>query len=123
MQLFNSSVKSMLIGGLMLVAFECVGKEANDWENPKVFDINKEKPHAYFIPHKTIESAKTHEAIKSEYYQSLNGNWKFKLVNMVEEAGDDFADPKFNDKKWKSSITLPDEKEKRARIAELVKTL
>jgi len=28
-----------------------------------------------------------------------------------------------NDKKWKSSITLPDEKEKRARIAELVKTL
>lgn len=28
-----------------------------------------------------------------------------------------------NDKKWKSSITLPDEKEKRAKIAELVKTL
>ncbi|EMR74776.1 hypothetical protein MBGDF03_01245 [Thermoplasmatales archaeon SCGC AB-540-F20] len=26
-------------------------------------------------------------------------------------------------KKWKSSITLPDEKEKRAKIAELVKSL
>jgi beta-galactosidase len=100
MRLFTLIPKYILYVVLIVCLNQCLGGNANDWENPKVFGINKEAPHAFFIPYKDIQSAKTQEAAKSDYYRLLNGKWKFKLYNTVEETTDDFAATGFNDKQW-----------------------
>lgn len=47
----------------------------NDWENPEVNGINKEKPHAYgFL---------ADEKANDPMIQSLNGIWKFKWSNKI----------------------------------------
>ncbi|MDT8402677.1 MAG: hypothetical protein RQ743_13365, partial [Bacteroidales bacterium] len=46
----------------------------HDWENPSVFNINKEKPHAHFIPFRTVEEALNLDKKASVFYKSLNGN-------------------------------------------------
>jgi beta-galactosidase len=106
MRLFRLNLKNILIGGLMVVGLNCAGNAKNDWENQKVFDINKEKPHASFIPYQDMASAKSQDAVRSDYYLSLNGKWKFHLVNTVAEATDAFTSMDFKDENWES-ITVP----------------
>jgi len=38
---------------------------------------NREKQRAYYIPHNTLESAKTKEKHQSGAYKRLNGTWDF----------------------------------------------
>ena len=100
MNRFQPSFKKFILGGLILAAFNCTGNSNNEWENEKIFGINKEKPHAWFIPYQDIKSAKTHDTAKSAWYQSLNGKWKFRMVNTVAEAADAFASVDFKDGDW-----------------------
>ena len=106
MLFFTTILSSMIFAALNLFSNDFLSNSKKDWENQQVFGINKEKPHAFFIPYKDIESAKTHDAAKSEYYKSLNGKWKFKLVNTVEKTTNNFADNEFNDKNW-NEIKVP----------------
>ena len=55
-------------------------KEPRDWENPEVFNINREDPHATLISFNDEQTAL--EAIKanSPNYISLDGKWKFNWV-------------------------------------------
>ena len=48
-----------------------------EWEDPKIFEINRGKPHAHFFPFESKELAIENAPEKSKYYQSLNGIWKF----------------------------------------------
>ena len=64
----------------------------NEWENETIFAINKEPGHATYIPYPSEQSARSDEAFnkpwlesKSDFYQSLNGNWKFKWVKQPSE--------------------------------------
>ena len=50
------------------------GKE---WQSPENLALNKEQPHAWFIPFQDIKSARKVLPENSIYWQSLNGNWKF----------------------------------------------
>ncbi len=54
-----------------------------DLENPKMFDQNKEEPHATLMPFDNIESLYKQKKENSPYYKSLNGTWKF---NWVKES-------------------------------------
>lgn len=92
--------KHMIIFAMMLVAVDCFSNDKKDWENPLVFSINTEKPHAFFIPHQTIEFAKSNDPAKSVYYKLLNGKWKFNLVDVPEKTPADFSAVGFNDKNW-----------------------
>jgi beta-galactosidase len=95
---------------LMLIclfgAFALAAEKQNDWENQLVFGINKENPHARFVPYHSIESARAGDPSKSNYYQLLNGRWKFRLVDHPDKAPADF--PAFNDGEagWKE-IDVP----------------
>jgi beta-galactosidase len=106
MRLFISFSRSIFFAVLILFNNGCLGENNKDWENPQVFGINKEKPHASFIPYQDITSAKSQDVTRSVYYQSLNGKWKFKLFDTVKQATDDFAELAFNDKSW-NSIKVP----------------
>ncbi|MFC2083700.1 glycoside hydrolase family 2 TIM barrel-domain containing protein [Bacteroidota bacterium] len=94
------NLRNMILSILILFSYDCLSNNKKDWENPKVFGINKEKPHVFFIPYKSIKSANLYDPAKSEYYKSLNGNWKFKLFNRVEETPDDYFHKEFNDRSW-----------------------
>ena len=56
-------------------------QQVPEWENPEVFQINREYPTASFFRHTNEESAlKAVEKEGSPLYQTLNGTWKFNWV-------------------------------------------
>ena len=49
----------------------------NDWENPAVFQINREAARADFLPYADVHSAIADEYHRSPWYLPLSGTWKF----------------------------------------------
>ncbi|MGB9862732.1 MAG: glycoside hydrolase family 2 TIM barrel-domain containing protein [Candidatus Saccharicenans sp.] len=80
--------------------------QINDWENPKVFAINTEEPHATFIPFPDLQQALQNEPGKSPWYKCLNGKWKFCWVPKPADRPLDFWQPEFDDTQWKE-IDVP----------------
>ena len=77
-----------------------------DWENPKVFGINKEFPHSTFIPFPELSSALKTSPKNSPWYKSLNGKWKFNWVPKPADRPLDFWKPDYDDSSWKE-IDVP----------------
>ncbi len=106
------------------------GTGAPDWENPRVFGINKEPAHATLVPYPTESAALTAdahvatidqmiresmsndngplmgEAHASTFTQSLNGVWKFHWVKTPAERPVDFYKPDFDVNGWEG-IPVP----------------
>jgi beta-galactosidase len=78
----------------------------NDWENPAVFEVNKEAPHASFMLYTDKASVIKDDFSKSPFYQSLNGTWKFNYTAKVAERIKDFYKPELSTAQWKD-ITVP----------------
>ena len=78
----------------------------NAWDNLDVIGINKEAPHATFIPYQSVEAAKTNDPSKSDYYQLLNGKWKFFFCENPANVTKEFSNVDFNDADWKE-INVP----------------
>ena len=68
------------------------------WENPKIYEQNKEQAHALMFPYDTLEAAL--EKKESPYKLSLNGTWKFYWQMGVENLPADFWKDSFDDKAW-----------------------
>lgn len=58
--------------------FATVG--VNDWENPGVFQINREPARATFYAYENRQLAQAGKRENSRYFRSLNGDWKFNWV-------------------------------------------
>jgi beta-galactosidase len=78
----------------------------NEWENPQLFERNKEKTHATFILYDNAAAARKGDRSQSPFYQSLNGKWKFNLVKKPADRPLDFYKTSFSDKDWKE-IPVP----------------
>ncbi len=52
----------------------------NPWEDPEIFQLNKEEAHAHFVPFASAEQAKTGDKWESPFLKSLNGTWQFHLA-------------------------------------------
>ena len=78
----------------------------NDWENPRVFAINKEAPHATFISFPDLKQALSQDPGLSSWYKSLNGRWKFHWVPKPADRPLDFWRPGYDDSRW-SEIEVP----------------
>ncbi len=59
------------------------------WENPKIPVLGAEPPRAYFIPYADEETARERDRAKSEYYESLNGLWRFSYYKSVWDVPDE----------------------------------
>ncbi|WP_276482975.1 glycoside hydrolase family 2 TIM barrel-domain containing protein [Paraflavitalea pollutisoli] len=79
---------------------------ANDWENPALFERNKEKAHATFMVFPKQEDVVADDYTRSPWYQSLNGTWKFKYVDQHADRPKDFYLPGFDDSRW-SQLAVP----------------
>ena len=71
-----------------------------DWENPAVYAINRESPHATLFPFESRELAIGRDRERSAYFRSLNGRWKFHWVATPDERPRDFFQPAFDDRGW-----------------------
>ena len=81
-------------------------QNTNDWENPRVFAINKEAPQATFISFPDLKQALSKEPRQSPWYKSLNGRWKFNWVPKPADRPLDFWRPDYDDSRWKE-IEVP----------------
>ncbi len=90
---------------------------APDWEDETVIGINKEPARASGLSFGSVRSALaglqwttpqelTAKRYASDYYQSLNGDWKFHWVNHPDQRPADFFHTDFDDRAW-DTIPVP----------------
>ena len=78
----------------------------NDWENPALYERNKEKPHATFMLFSEPQDVKRDDYSRSPFYQLLNGTWKFVYTDKYENRVKEFYRTDLNDGNW-SNIAVP----------------
>ena len=85
----------------------------NDWENERIFAVNKEPGHPTLIPYAseaemTADAAYEHpwEPTASSRYLLLSGKWKFHWVKAPEERPLNFYKPSFDVSGWEE-IDVP----------------
>lgn len=89
---------------LWLLIFVCstaINAQLNDWENQKVFGINKEYYHVNVVPYENEEKSLAGDISQSMYYKSLNGTWKINYVNKPADAPADFYKLDYQITNWK----------------------
>ena len=94
----------LIISATTLFAQEITS--VNDWENPAVFQINREPARATFLPFADEASAVADDYSRSPWYMSLNGTWKFSWVPTPDQRPQDFYKTDFNTTHWKE-IDVP----------------
>jgi beta-galactosidase len=88
-----------------------------DWENPRLIGLNNLPMHATAIacPDERVAlkvgPAFNAERVKSPFYRSLNGDWKYRYGKNHSERVPNFWEPGFDDSKW-AKIPVPSNVEK-----------
>ena len=90
---------------LFFVALSSTAQQ-QDWENPAVFNLNKEKPHATLMPFRSVEEALSQKPHQSVFYKTLCGTWKFNWVRKPADRPVDFYKPEFDVSGW-ADIPVP----------------
>lgn len=75
-------------------------------ENPQVFEINQVPGHVPFVPYANVNDALLNNSDNAINFQSLNGNWKFQMVETPEQADKNFFSADFDDSDW-DEIPVP----------------
>lgn len=78
----------------------------NHWENPGIFELNKEEARASFTPFESVEKALEGKVSESTYIKSLNGSWKFNYVPKASERPLDFYKTTYDVSRWEN-IPVP----------------
>ena len=79
------------------------GKE---WESPELLGYNKLQPRAWFTSFKNADDARKVLPENSNYWQSLNGTWKFHFAKNPDERPAKFFEAGYDVSKW-DDITVP----------------
>jgi beta-galactosidase len=98
------SIRILLFYLFVICSTTVFGQEKtvkNDWENPEVFQINREPARASFLPYADEASAVRDNYANSPWYFSLNGKWKFSWVPTPDQRPKDFYKVDYNTINWK----------------------
>ena len=104
--MINHRLTKLLYVCLIFLISGCEQKTQLEWEDPSIFDINKEPPRAHFFSYETLKLAKEKIPAQSTNFLSLNGKWKFNFAKQVDERPKSFFKSNFNDSNW-SEIMVP----------------
>lgn len=77
-----------------------------DWENPRVFSVNKEPAHCTLMPYPDTDTALLGTRAASPFHKSLNGKWKFHWVLKPADRPKDFYKPGYDVSQW-GEIPVP----------------
>jgi beta-galactosidase len=89
---------------LLLLPAAALAQQAPEWEDPRVFGINKEQPHATLVPYPDERAALA--ASSSPFVTSLNGSWKFHWAPDPSGRPERFYEPGYDVSAWKE-IPVP----------------
>ncbi|MEO9021634.1 MAG: glycoside hydrolase family 2 TIM barrel-domain containing protein [Ginsengibacter sp.] len=70
------------------------------WENELINEVNREPMHVTYFAYQNKERALSNEREQSKFFQSLNGNWKFKWVDKPADRPLGFWKINYNDNQW-----------------------
>jgi beta-galactosidase len=76
------------------------------WEDPAVFRLDKEAPHATKMPFPDAASALARPRDASPWHRSLNGDWRFHWVPSPGQRPIGFEQPGFDDTGW-ATLAVP----------------
>jgi beta-galactosidase len=76
------------------------------WAQPEVTSIGRVPMHAPLVPHADREAALRGETESSPWRHSLDGRWRFRLLDSPHEADVAFVAPNFDDADW-DGIDVP----------------
>ena len=77
-----------------------------EWQSPGELSLNKLQPHAWFMTFGKADNAKYVLPEHSDYYQSLNGKWKFHFAKNPDERPKDFFESNYDVSHW-DNIEVP----------------
>ncbi len=97
-------MRKFALANLLLASFCCLSG-AEDWQNEKVFRINKLAPRANMRVFDS-ESDALSKRQNSPYEVSLNGEWRFKYVGNPDLRSQDFFKKEFDANSW-NKIPVP----------------
>jgi beta-galactosidase len=86
--------------------------EGKEWQEPTITGINNQSPHAMMVVCPDANTARgiglsvNSERVKSSFYRSLNGDWKYHYAANHTGRIPDFWKPDFNDHGWET-IPVP----------------
>ncbi len=100
----NKLLKFCIVICLILTNLFVFGQ--NEWNNVEVFKVNKLEPRTNVIPYSSNIDTFNFNYQKSDYYLSLNGNWKFYWVDNFDKAPKDFYSLDYIDDNWEN-IKVP----------------
>ncbi|MCW3089413.1 MAG: hypothetical protein JWP81_482 [Ferruginibacter sp.] len=106
MNRMNVRVMQLCIFFLLIANSIFAQTKNNDWENPSLFEWNKEQPHATFMLFDNKEDVIADDYSRSSRYQLLNGTWKFVYVDKYADRPLDFYKKNLDDSKW-NNIAVP----------------
>jgi beta-galactosidase len=104
MKVFRIFFFSMII--VILFSNTRILGQLNDWENPKLTNINREAPHAVFHPFMDAKAALAGDMKSSPFFYQLNGLWKFNWVKHPDSRPVDFYKESYDVSSWKE-IPVP----------------
>ncbi|MBL7742509.1 MAG: DUF4981 domain-containing protein [Chitinophagaceae bacterium] len=99
-------VSSILTAILVITTGVFSQSEKSDWENPLLYEVNKEAPRASFMLFSTQGDVIRDDYSLSPFHQSLNGAWKFVYADKPADRIKDFYRADLNTDKW-SDIAVP----------------
>lgn len=98
--------KALLCSFLLASGSITYAATTNDWEDPTVFQINRETPRATAFPYDNRQAAMEDNYTSSPYYMNLNGTWKFNWVAKPEDRPTDFYRTDYDTSEW-DDIKVP----------------
>ncbi|MEN8118129.1 MAG: sugar-binding domain-containing protein, partial [Bacteroidota bacterium] len=96
---------SFLLTSLFFITSVCLANTP-EWDNVKVLQINREKPHASMMVFRDIDRAMSFDRSASQYHKSINGQWKFSWAKNPSQRPVDFYETAYDDSGWKK-IPVP----------------
>ncbi|PXY39318.1 beta-galactosidase [Flavobacterium cheongpyeongense] len=99
-------MKKIVLALALFLSLQNNHAQHNEWENPQIVDRGKEAGRTSFLLFSNEAELKANNPLKSALYQSLNGSWKFNIVQNPSQRPADFYTTNFNDADWKN-IQVP----------------
>ena len=98
--------KTFPILATLLLASNSLLFSQNDWENPRVFKINREDARATFFSFDSEQQAITGDLNANANIKTLNGKWKFNYVGRASQRPTDFYKTDYDVSSW-DDIDVP----------------
>lgn len=112
-QLRNNQQWKIVKSSVNISSIVLKDKSDNDWENERIFSINKEKGRATFIPFADTKEMINDSTYKypwkrtqSSRYLLLNGKWKFNWAKQPSERPKEFYKSNYDVSEW-NEIPVP----------------